>query len=48
MDQHTAEVANQVAEIVSRAGLTQAEIEVLFNHIRHNLTIGGYRTFEGK
>lgn len=45
MDKHTAEVATQVAEIVSKSGLTPLEIELMFRDIRGNLTIGGYKPF---
>lgn len=46
MDKHTAEVATQVAEIVSKAGLTPLEVRLLFERIKENLTVGGYLPFE--
>ncbi len=45
MDKHTTEIATQVADIVSKSGLTPFEIELMFRDIRGNLTIGGYRPF---
>lgn len=46
MDKHTTEVATQVADIVSAAGLTPWEIRKLFDRVVEHMTVGGYRPFE--